>query len=79
MLLLLLLTPSITNLTLVGPGSAPLTVLTWLENDAIKLRRGTRSFTNVFLSNWKVGFNVENDETIALSLLVLAKVTKLHY
>ena len=57
--------PSITNLTLVGPGSAP-TTGTWLENDAMKLRRGTKGvFTNVFLSSWKVGFNVENDETIA--------------
>jgi len=57
--------PSITNLTLVGPGSAP-TTGTWLENDAMKLRRGTRGvFTNLVFSGWKVGFNVENDETIA--------------
>lgn len=57
--------PTITNLTLVGPGSAP-TSGTWLENDAMKLRRGTKGiFTNLFFSNWKVGFNVENDETIA--------------
>jgi major membrane immunogen (membrane-anchored lipoprotein) len=57
--------PTITNLTLVGPGSNP-TSGTWLENDALKLRRGTKGvFTNLFLSNWKVGFNVENDETIA--------------
>jgi hypothetical protein len=57
--------PSITNLTLVGPGSAP-TTGTWLENDAMKLRRGTKGvFTNLFFSNWKVGFNVENNETIA--------------
>ena len=57
--------PSITNLTLVGPGSAP-TAGTWLENDAMKLRRGTKGvFTNLFLSGWAVGFNVENTETIA--------------
>ena len=57
--------PTITNLSLVGPGSAP-TTGTWLENDAMKLRRGTKGvFTNVFFSGWKVGFNVENDETIA--------------
>lgn len=57
--------PSITNLTLVGPGSAP-TSGTWLENDAMKLRRGTKGiFTNVALSGWAVGFNIENDETIA--------------
>jgi hypothetical protein len=56
--------PSITNLTLVGPGStADGTIYT--ENDALKLRRGTKGiFTNVYLSNWKVGFNVEHDETI---------------
>lgn len=57
--------PTITNLSLVGPGSAP-TTGTWLENDAMKLRRGTKGvFTNLFFSGWKVGFNVENDETIA--------------
>jgi len=57
--------PSITNLTLVGPGSAP-TSGTWLENDAMKLRRGTKGiFTNLVFSGWAVGFNVENDETIA--------------
>jgi hypothetical protein len=57
--------PSITNLTLVGPGSAP-TTGTWLENDAMKLRRGTKGiFTNLVFSGWAVGFNVENDETIS--------------
>jgi hypothetical protein len=57
--------PSITNLSLVGPGSAP-TTGTFLENDALKLRRGTKGiFTNLVLSGWAVGFNVENDETIA--------------
>ena len=57
--------PTITNLSLVGPGSAP-TTGTWLENDAMKLRRGTKGvFTNLFFSGWKVGFNVENNETIA--------------
>jgi hypothetical protein len=29
-------------MTLVGPGSAP-TTGTWLENQAIKLRRGTKA------------------------------------
>jgi hypothetical protein len=57
--------PKITNLTLVGPGSsADATIFT--ENSGLKLRRGTKGmFTNVFLSGWKVGFDVENDETIA--------------
>jgi hypothetical protein len=49
----------------VGPGSAP-TTGTWLENDAMKLRRGTKGiFTNLVFSGWAVGFNVENNETIA--------------
>lgn len=57
--------PSITNLTLVGPGSAP-TSGTWLENDAMKLRRGTKGiFTNIVFSGWAVGFSVDNDETIS--------------
>ncbi len=57
--------PSITNLTLVGPGSTADAVV-YAENDGLKLRRGTRGiFSNVHLSGWKVGFNVEHDETIA--------------
>ena len=54
--------PTITNMTLVGPGSlADATI--YAENDALKLRRGTKGmFTNIVLSNWKVGFNVEHDE-----------------
>jgi hypothetical protein len=49
----------------VGPGSAP-TTGTWLENDAMKLRRGTKEFSNLVFSGWAVGFNVENNETIAI-------------
>jgi hypothetical protein len=57
--------PTITNLTLIGPGSAA-DATTYLENDGLKLRRGTKGiFTNVVLSNWKTGFNVEHDECIA--------------
>lgn len=57
--------PSITNLTLVGPGSTA-NVTNFAENDALKLRRGTKGvFTNLYLANWAVGFNVEHDETIA--------------
>jgi hypothetical protein len=48
----------------VGPGSAP-TTGTWLENDAMKLRRGTKGiFTNLVFSGW-AGFQCENNETIA--------------
>jgi hypothetical protein len=49
----------------VGPGSAP-TTGTWLENDAIKLEEELKGFHKCILKQWKVGFNVENDETIAL-------------
>ena len=56
--------PSITNLTLVGPGSAA-DATTYTENNGMKLRRGTKGiFTNVVLSSWKVGFDVEHDETL---------------
>ena len=50
---------------MVGPGSTADAVV-YAENDGLKLRRGTRGiFSNVHLSGWKVGFNVEHDETIA--------------
>lgn len=57
--------PTITNLSLVGPGSAA-AVANFAENQAIKLRRGTKGIiTNVVLSAWATGIDVENDETIA--------------
>ena len=57
--------PSITNLTLVGPGSTADAVV-YAENQGLKFRRGTKAiFTNVYLSGWKEGINVEHDETIA--------------
>jgi len=57
--------PTITNLTLVGAGSTA-DAASYAENDAIKLRRGTRAiFSNVVLSGWKTGFAIEHDETIA--------------
>lgn len=56
--------PTITNLTLVGPGSTADAAI-YAENNGFKLRRGTRGiFTNVHVSAWKEGFNVEHDETI---------------
>lgn len=56
--------PTITNLTLVGPGSAA--DATYTENQGLKLRRGTKGiFSNIVLANWKTGFDVENDETVA--------------
>jgi hypothetical protein len=57
--------PSITNLTLVGPGSTA-DAVAFAENQAMKLRRGTKGiFTNVFIKGWKTGFDIENDETLA--------------
>lgn len=57
--------PTITNITLIGAGSAA-DANTYVENQAMKLRRGTKGiFTNVVLSTWKTGFDVENDETIS--------------
>jgi hypothetical protein len=57
--------PSITNITLIGAGiAADATIYT--ENQAMKLRRGTRGiFSNVVLSDFKTGLDVEHDETIA--------------
>ena len=57
--------PTITNLTLVGPGSTA-DAMVYTENQGLKLRRGTKAmFSNVVLSGWKTGVDVEHDETIA--------------
>lgn len=57
--------PTISNMTLIGPGSAA-DATTYAENDAVKLRRGTHGMlNNVVLSAWKAGFNIEHDETIS--------------
>ncbi|WP_396195242.1 hypothetical protein [Flavobacterium sp.] len=57
--------PTITNITLIGPGSTAAST-TYPENDALKLRRGTRGIlNNVIVSGWADGFDVEHDETIA--------------
>lgn len=74
--------PTITNLTLVGPGSTA-AVANFAENQAIKLRRGTKAkISNVVVTAWATGVDVENDETIAFvgtdlkvsSILFLADV-----
>ncbi len=57
--------PAITNISLIGPGSTA-DAANFAENSAIKLRRGTKAiFTNVYISDWKVGVDVEHDETLA--------------
>uniref|UniRef100_UPI0025DC4391 hypothetical protein n=1 Tax=uncultured Flavobacterium sp. TaxID=165435 RepID=UPI0025DC4391 len=53
--------PTIKNLTLVGTGDADSNS----EHQAMKLRVGTMAkFDNVVLSNWKVGFDVQHDESV---------------
>jgi hypothetical protein len=70
--------PTITNLTLIGPGSAADAVV-YTENNGLKLRRGTKGlFTNVYLSDWKEGVNVEHDETISFVGTAL-KVTNVKF
>lgn len=57
--------PTISNMTLVGPGSAADGTI-YPENQAMKLRRGTKGiFSNLYLDAWKTGFDVEHDETIS--------------
>jgi hypothetical protein len=57
--------PTITNLSLVGPGSTASST-TYTENQGLKLRRGTKAlFNNVVLSGWKTGVDVEHDETVS--------------
>lgn len=56
--------PTITNITLVGPGSGASSLI-YTENQGLKLRRGTKGiFSNVVLSSWATGVDVENDETL---------------
>nr|WP_199002506.1 hypothetical protein [Flavobacterium sp. ASV13] len=70
--------PTITNLTLVGPGSTASTA-NFAENQGIKLRRGTKGMiSNVVLSSWTTGIDVENDETIAFVGTAL-KVTNVNF
>jgi hypothetical protein len=70
--------PTITNMTLIGAGSTADATI-YAENQAIKLRRGTKGqITNVVLSKWKVGIDVENDETIAFVPSAL-KVSNVNY
>lgn len=57
--------PTINGLSLVGPGSTVSTT-TYPENQGLKLRRGTKGiFSNVHLTGFLSGFDVEHDETIA--------------
>jgi hypothetical protein len=56
--------PTISKITLVGIGESD----TSSEHQAMKLRVGTKAqFDNVVLSNWKVGFDVQHDESVGYS------------
>lgn len=71
--------PTISNLTLIGPGSTADATL-YPENDGLKLRRGTKGvFSNIVLSGWKTGFNVEHDETIAAVAAGTLKATSVNF
>ena len=57
--------PTINGLSLVGPGSTASST-TYPENSGLKLRRGTKGiFSNVHLTGFAKGLDVEHDETIA--------------
>ncbi|MPT34334.1 MAG: hypothetical protein E2604_04405 [Flavobacterium sp.] len=57
--------PTITNLTLIGAGSAA-DATAYPENQALKLRRGTKGmFSHVVLKDFKTGYDVEHDQTIS--------------
>ena len=70
--------PTITNITLVGPGSTA-SATDYAENHAFKFRRGTKSLvTNAVISGWKTGIDIENDETLAFIGTAL-KVTSVSF
>lgn len=70
--------PTITNITLVGPGSGADPII-YSDNQAFKLRTGTKGqFSNVVLSGWKQGFNVEDDATISF-VGTLLKATAVNF
>jgi len=67
--------PTISDVTLVGRGSATATS-SGAQLEAIKLRRGTKAtISNVYMKGYKTGLNVEHDETIAFANAGTLKVT----
>lgn len=62
--------PTISNVTLIGNGSS----------DGIKFRRGTKGMlSNVVLSNWEEGIDVDDDATIANVADGSLKVTNIQF
>ena len=65
--------PTINNLTIVGLGSSN-------ENEAIRLRAGTRAiFTNVLLDGFAEGYDLDDDETGAGALNGNTSVTDISF
>jgi hypothetical protein len=57
--------PTITNVSLIGRGSAAV-VTSGVQNEAVKLRRGMKGqLSNIFMQGYKQAVGVEHDETIA--------------
>ncbi len=70
--------PTIKNITLIGLGLNTSEELK--ETQAMKLREGTRGIIdNVVLSNWKTGFDVDHDETLANVANGSLKVTNVKF
>lgn len=70
--------PTIKNLTLIGLGLD--TSAEFTETQAMKLREGTRGLIdNVVLYNWKTGFDVDHDETVANVADGSLKVTNVRF
>ena len=70
--------PTLKNITLIGLGLNTSDELT--ETQAMKLREGTKGIIdNVVLVNWKTGFDVDHDETIANVLDGSLKVTNVRF
>lgn len=66
--------PTLRNITLIGAGDAG------SEPQAIKLRVGTNvNFDNLVLSNWKTGFDIQHDESLAFVTAGSLKATNVKF
>ncbi len=71
--------PTITGITLIGAGASA-DATAYPENDALKLRRGTKGiFANLYLSGWKTGFSVDDNETVAFVGTAMLKATNVTF
>ncbi|WP_439553657.1 hypothetical protein [Flavobacterium macrobrachii] len=66
--------PTLRNITLIGNGD------TGSEPQAIKLRVGTNvNFDNLVLSNWKTGFDIQHNESLAFVTAGSLKATNVRF